>query len=125
MHADLEQFMNDAPKQVDPVSDWMHALAAPEPTGALPDARVLWWQAQALRRLDQQRRLAALLEVGERVQLGCGTLAAVLLMLYWIHAGPHLPSSPFILLAVAGLALVAIAVGLAAWDARRSLDRTS
>ena len=102
----------------DTVSHWLQALAKAEPDGVLPDPQVIWWRAQALRRLDQQRRLAALLDVDERVQLGCGTLAAVLLLVYSINVMPL----AFALFAAGCSAVMGIVVALSFWDARRSLQ---
>ena len=115
--------MNDTPERPDDtVAHWMQALAADEPAGAPPDAEVIWWQARALRRLDEQRRLAALLDVDERVQLGCGLIAAVLLLLYSMHSIPQLLARPFALLAGGCITLIGIAIALTLWDARRPVD---
>jgi hypothetical protein len=114
--------MNDVPKQCDdPIVDWMQNLAAAPPAGSLPDAEVIWWQAQALRRLDQQRRLAALLDLGDYAQLGGGALAALLLLLQAINAIPVL-SPAFTLLGAGCVALAGIAVVLTIWDVRRAAD---
>ncbi len=115
--------MNDVSKRLDdPLSSWMRELAAVQPASAFPDARVIWWQAQALRRIDQQRRLATLLEVGEHIQVGCGAAAAVLLI-YLINAIPETLSPLFAPLAAVCVVLVGgIAVALTIWGARRHAD---
>jgi hypothetical protein len=63
---------------------WMQDLAAlpPEGPSALDPAQ-LWWKAELLRRWDAQRRVAAPIEVGERVQVGVG-LAGAIALLFWL-----------------------------------------
>jgi hypothetical protein len=107
--------MNDTLERGDdPVSAWLQDLAA----GQLPidpaHAEVIWWRAQALRRIDQQRRLTARLELGEYIQLGCAALAAMILLLHWLEAMPQVFSSGA--LAAACIALVGGALALTIWE---------
>ena len=55
-------------------------------TSSLLSSTTLWWKAQALRRWDAQRKVATRMELGERMQIGSGLVAAtVLLGWMWCH----------------------------------------
>jgi hypothetical protein len=111
---------NDADR--DPAATWMQKLAAlPSCPAPLPSSEVLWWQAQALRRLDEQRRLTAKLEVGERIQAGC-LIAGVLMLLAWMLSRmPGLWQLPaYVLGGTAGTLLMAIVAVIALSSERGS-----
>ena len=94
----------------DPAALWLQRLAdAPGSATALPDAEVVWWQAQALRQLDERRRLAARLEIGERIQAGCVVAFALALLAWMLSQLPEVMELPGYLLAgIAGAALLVI-----------------
>ena len=79
----------------DPAATWMQKLAAlPSSPTLLLSPEVLWWQAQELRRLDEQRRLTAKLEVGERIQAGCLIVGALMLLAWMLSRMPGLWQLP-------------------------------
>ncbi len=49
-------------------------------TSALLSSTTLWWKAQALRRWDAQRKVATRMELGDRIQVGSGLVAATVLL---------------------------------------------
>lgn len=55
-------------------------------TSSLLSSTTLWWKAQALRRWDAQQKVATRMELGDRMQIGSGLVAAtVLLGWMWRH----------------------------------------
>ena len=79
---------------------WMRELAATAVDDSpLPDAQVLWWKAQALRRLDQEREAEAPLDLGELVCMGGGIVAA-LGLLAWLLRLPDVRTMPSFVAAV-------------------------
>lgn len=102
----------------DAAEHWMHALTAlPCSSAPLPDAQVLWWQAQALRRLDEQRRLTAQLEIGERIQAACLTAGMLALFGWMLARMPGVWQLPSLIVAGAMCAaLVALAAVMAPWE---------
>lgn len=106
----------------DPAAAWMEKLAALPPasgSAALPSAEVLWWRAQALRRLDEQRRVSVKLEIGERIQAAClivGNLALLGWLLGQASALGQLPA--YVLAGAVCVPLVAIGAVLALWSER-------
>ena len=74
------------------VATFMRELAAVRPAIApqLPDAGVLWWKAQLLRRWDAERRASVPLDVMEPVQIVAGLATAALLLLWALPSLKHL-----------------------------------
>jgi hypothetical protein len=104
----------------DPAAAWMQKLEALPPASTpLPSAEVLWWQAQALRRLDEQRRLTAKLEVGERIQAGCVIAGALALLAWMLSQVPQLWQQPaFVFASSVCSVMVLSAAVLVLWDER-------
>jgi len=104
----------------DPAATWMQKLAAlPSSPAPLPSPEVLWWQAQALRRLDEQRRLTAKLEVGERIQAGCLIVAALLLLAWMLSRMPGLWQLPAYVLGGTACTLLMAIVAILALSGER------
>ena len=115
--------MKDVPHHLDdPVASWLQDLAEIEPHDALPDAQVIWWRAQALRRIDAQRRLTARLDLGEYIQVGCAAFAAMVLLLYSLEVMPQMLAPAWVALATGCVALVAATVALTLRDARQLMN---
>ena len=86
---------------VDEVAEWMRRLVATDLDAApLPDPQALWWKAQALRRVDRALRVRRPLNIGDRVQIVCGSFAAVGLLAWLTAAAPHLWKMPSFLATV-------------------------
>jgi hypothetical protein len=86
--------------------------AAPTPTTPLPNAEVLWWQALALRQLDERRRLTAKLEIGERIQTGCVIAAALALLVWMLSQLPKVSQLPGYVLASVACAMLLVIVAV-------------
>jgi hypothetical protein len=104
----------------DPAAAWMQKLGAlPSSPTPLPNADVLWWQAQAQRRLDEQRQRTTQLEVGERIQAACLILGALALLAWMLSQVPGLGQLPaYVLGGTLGTLLVAIAAVFTLWGER-------
>ena len=103
---------------------WMRELAATAVDDSpLPDDQVLWWKAQALRRLDREREAEAPLDLGELICMGGGIVAA-LGLLAWLLRLPdvHTMSSSVVAatLSVALLGLAAMVTILGTARARKA-----
>lgn len=99
---------------------WVRALAAmPADDSPLPDAQVLWWKGQAVRRLDRERALMAPLDLGESIIIGGGIVAALTLF-GWLLMMPEVRTLPSFMVAVAtSAALLSIAAGVTFWGTAR------
>jgi hypothetical protein len=65
------------------VSRWMASIAVTTgETRPLPNAELLWWKAQMLRRWEGERRVAAPIERMQRVELGAAAIGAVALLIW-------------------------------------------
>jgi hypothetical protein len=102
------------------MAEWMRQLAAtPFDAPPLPGAHVLWWKAQALRRLDRARQVTTPSDPGERVQIACGFAAAVALLAWLAVAAPHIWTVPsFALPILVSGGLLGAAAAFIAWDLR-------
>jgi hypothetical protein len=105
----------------DPAATWMQKLAALPSSSSttLPSPEVLWWQAQALRRLDEQRRLTAKLEIGERIQVGCLIVAALMLLAWMLNRMPGLWQLPAYVLGGTACTLLMAIVAVIALSGER------
>jgi hypothetical protein len=105
----------------DLAATWMQTLAAlPAASTPLPSPEVLWWQAQALRRLDEQRRVIAQLEVGELIQVGCLTVGAATLLAWTLDRMPGLWELPGYVLIGTTCVLLGASLALLALSSERS-----
>jgi len=103
----------------DAAAEWMRAFAAsPVDCSTSLDPQILWWKAQALRRIDKERQALSAFDVVERIQIAC-VVAAALALTVWLMRAPAFWSTVSIALVV-GLCgvIVAAAVGLTAWDTK-------
>lgn len=88
------------------VRAWMKELASVPVDGRpLPDARLLWWKAELLKRWDTQRQAVAPIERAEPIQVGIGLTGAVLL-LGWLWRYAPVPSNTLIFATVLSLVLL-------------------
>ena len=92
------------------VRQWMQEFAAvPLPKGRLPEAQLLWWKAELLRKWDEERRAIAPIERAEPVTVTIGVIGALVLMLTLWQSVPG-PTATLIFATVVGVAaLVGIA----------------
>lgn len=70
----------------------------------LASASLIWWKAQRLRQLDEARRSARWLDIGELVQLAMGAIGLFIVVALWVQAAastwliaaaePREPSAP-------------------------------
>lgn len=92
------------------VRRWMQDFAAlPLPDSRLPEAQLIWWKAELLRRWDDERRALAPIERAEPITVTIGVIGALVLMLTLWQSAPG-PTATLIFVTVVGLAaLVAIA----------------
>jgi hypothetical protein len=98
----------------------MRQLAAMRVDGPpLPGAHVLWWKAEALRRIDRAQHVTKALDTGERVQIACGFGIAFALLGWLTVAAPHVWTEPSIVLPVlVGGALLGAAAAFITWGLR-------
>ena len=98
--------------------EWVRALAAISlEDSPLPDAQVLWWKAQALRRRDMDRAAMAPLDLGEFVVIG-GGIAVALAFFAWLLMMPEVRTLPSFMIAVTiSVALLGIAAAVTIWEA--------
>ncbi len=93
------------------IRQWMRELAAlPLGESRLPEAQLLWWKAELLRRWDDERRAIAPIERAEPLTLGIGVIGALVLMLTLWESAPG-ASATLIFATVFGLAAL---IGVAA-----------
>jgi hypothetical protein len=92
------------------VRQWMQDFAAlPLPESRLPEAQLLWWKAELLRRWDDERKALAPIERAEPITVTIGVIGALVLMLTLWQSAPG-PTATLIFATVVGLAaLVGIA----------------
>jgi hypothetical protein len=91
------------------VRQWMHEFAAaPLPPSHLPDAQLLWWKAELLRRWDEERKAIAPIERAEPIAVSIGVIGALVLMLTLWQAAPGPTATLIFATAVAVAALVGI-----------------
>jgi len=97
----------------DDTIEWVRALAAISlDDSPLPDAQVLWWKAQALRRRDRERAAMAPLDLGEFAVIGGGIVAA-LAFFAWLLMMPEVRTLPSFMIAVTmSVALLCIAAAV-------------
>lgn len=68
------------------VAAGMQELARqPIGTSSLLSPTTLWWKAQILRRWDAQREAATRMELGDRMQVGIGLVAATVLLVWLLR----------------------------------------
>jgi hypothetical protein len=91
------------------VRQWMHEFAAaPLPHSRLPEAQLLWWKAELLRRWDGERKALAPIERAEPITVSIGVIGALVLMLTLWESAPG-PTATLIFATVVGIvALVGI-----------------
>lgn len=103
------------------VDEAMRSLAQSAPDRSrLPDPSFIWWKAQLLRRIEDERQATAPIDVGEHFHVGAAIIgAAALAVGLWNHL-PILSLSPLagLSLVIAGVVLLSI-VAVATWDALR------
>ena len=76
----------------------------------LPDPQLLWWKAQALRRLDAERETAAAFDKVETLQITGSIAAAVLLVVALLFAAPG--NGLLVIVALVGVATIAACLAL-------------
>jgi len=101
------------PDQIDPedvlIRQWMQELAdLPLPRSRLPEAQLLWWKAELLRRWDEERNVMAPIERAEPVTVSIGVIGALVLMLTLWQSAPGPTATLIFVTAVAIAALVGI-----------------
>jgi hypothetical protein len=91
------------------VRQWMHEFAAvPLPQSRLPEAQLLWWKAELLRRWDNERKALVPIERAEPIAVSIGVIGALVLMLTLWQSAPG-PTATLIFATVVGIvALVGI-----------------
>lgn len=88
------------------VTLWMQQFAAaPLPESRLPEAQLLWWKAELLRRWDEERRALAPIERAEPINVSIGVVGALVLMLTLWEAAPG-PTATLIFATIVGIATV-------------------
>ena len=88
------------------VRQFMQQFAAlPLPDSRLPEAQLLWWKAELVRRWDEERRALAPIERAEPINVSIGVIGALVLMLTLWQAAPG-PTATLIFATVVGLAAV-------------------
>ena len=98
------------------VRQWMQEFAAvPLPEGRLPEAQLLWWKAELLRKWDEERKAIAPIERAEPITVTVGVIGALVLMLTLWQTVPG-PTATLIFATVVGLAAL---VGIAAMMLRQ------
>jgi hypothetical protein len=86
------------------VRQWMHELAAaPLQASRLPEAQLLWWKAELLRRWDEERKALAPIERAEPITVSIGVIGALVLMLTLWQSAPG-PTATLIFATVLGIA---------------------
>jgi hypothetical protein len=92
------------------VRQWMQDFAAlPLPESRLPEAQLIWWKAELLRRWDDERKALAPIERAEPVTVTIGVIGALVLMLTLWQSAPG-PTATLIFATVVGI-LALIGVG--------------
>jgi len=93
------------------VSEWMRQFAAlPLPDSRLPEAQLLWWKAELLRRWDEDRRVLAPIERAEPINVSIGVIGALVLMLTLWQSAPG-PTATLIFATAVGIAaLIGVAM---------------
>lgn len=92
------------------VRRWMEQFAAvPLPQSRLPEAQLLWWKAELLRRWDDERKALAPIERAEPVTVSIGVIGALVLMLTLWQSAPG-PTATLIFATIVGIAAL-IAIG--------------
>ncbi len=92
------------------VREWMQAFAAlPLPESRLPEAQLLWWKAELLRRWDDERRALAPIERAEPITVSIAVIGALVLMLTLWQSAPG-PTATLIFATAVGIAAL-IAIG--------------
>jgi hypothetical protein len=91
------------------VRQWMQDFAAlPLPESRLPEAQLLWWKAELLRRWDDERKALAPIERAEPIAVTIGMIGALVLMLTLWQSAPG-PTATLIFATVVGvLALIGV-----------------
>ena len=98
------------------VRQWMQEFAAvPIPEGRLPEAQLLWWKAELLRKWDEERKAIAPIERAEPITVTVAVIGALVLMLTLWQTVPG-PTATLIFATVVGLAAL---VGIAAMMVRQ------
>ena len=86
------------------VRRWMEEFAAvPLPASRLPEAQLLWWKAELLRRWDEERKALAPIERAEPINVTIGVIGALVLMLTLWQSAPG-PTATIIFATVVGIA---------------------
>lgn len=91
------------------VQKWMQEFAAlPLPESRLPEAQLLWWKAELLRKWDEERKAIAPIERAEPINVSIAVIGALVLMLTLWQSSPG-PTATLIFATVVGVtALVAV-----------------
>jgi hypothetical protein len=99
--------LGNAPADADEdalVRRWMQEFAAlPLPESRLPEAQLLWWKAELLRRWDDERRALAPIERAEPITVSIGVIGALVLMLTLWQSAPG-PTATLIFATAVGIA---------------------
>lgn len=99
------------------VAQFMEAFAAlPLPDSRLPEAQLLWWKAELLRRWDEERRALAPIERAEPINVTIGVVGALVLMLTLWQSAPG-PTATLVFATVVGIAAV---IGIGTMMVRQS-----
>ncbi|HEX6464378.1 MAG TPA: hypothetical protein VFZ98_07995, partial [Vicinamibacterales bacterium] len=81
----------------------------------LPEAQLLWWKAELLRKWDEERRAIAPIERAEPITVTVGVIGALVLLLTLWQSVPG-PTATLVFATVVGLAAL---VGIAAMMVRQ------
>jgi len=92
------------------VREWMQQFAAvPLGETRLPEAQLLWWKAELLKRWDEERQTVAPIERAESLHVTIGVVGALVLLATLWQSVPG-PTATLIFATIVGLgALVAVA----------------
>jgi len=91
------------------IRQFMQEFAAvPLPKSRLPEAQLLWWKAELLRRWDEERKAIAPIERAEPLTVSIGMIGALVLMLTLWQSAPGPTATMIFATAVAIAALVGI-----------------
>jgi hypothetical protein len=101
-----------------PEAVWMRRLGTmPVEAPEVVDPQVLWWKAQALRRLDAERPY----ETADYIQVGAAFVAAIVLLGILLGSTPQTWDSPSLAVPTASsMVLLTVGVILAGLNLRRS-----
>jgi hypothetical protein len=94
-------------------TEWMQQLASVPLDGEpLPDAQVLWWKAQALRRVDAELRITRPMDIAEYLHVGIGFGATVAFLVQLLGQASDALTSPVTVASITTCVLILAASAL-------------